>query len=54
MPELNLSGPRYKYPVSTAELDRRLVAVQAELKRPIWIVALPRLKVPSLTVSFAI
>ncbi len=33
MPELNLSGPRYKYPVSTAELDRRLVAVQAELKK---------------------
>ncbi|NLK89051.1 MAG: M24 family metallopeptidase [Clostridiaceae bacterium] len=33
MPELNLSGPRYKYPVSTAELNRRLAAVQAELKK---------------------
>ena len=33
MPELTLSGPRYKYPVSTAELDRRLAAVQAELKK---------------------
>lgn len=33
MPELNLSGPRYKYPVSTEELDRRLAAVQAELKK---------------------
>lgn len=32
MPELKLSGPRYKYPVSTEELDRRLAAVQVELK----------------------
>ena len=31
MPELNLAGPRCKYPVSTAELDRRLSAVQAAM-----------------------
>lgn len=32
MPEMKLAGPRYKYPISDAELDRRLAAVQAELK----------------------
>ncbi|MBQ6368528.1 MAG: aminopeptidase P family protein [Parasporobacterium sp.] len=28
MPEMSLAGPRYKYPVSNAELNRRLDAVQ--------------------------
>lgn len=32
MPELKLAGPRYKYPVSDAELNRRLAAVQKELQ----------------------
>ena len=32
MPEMNLAGPRYKYPVSSAELDRRLKAVQQVIK----------------------
>jgi Xaa-Pro aminopeptidase len=32
MPELKLMGPRYKYPVSSAELNRRLAAIQEEMK----------------------
>ena len=32
MPEWNLAGPRYKYPVSSAELERRLSAVQAAMR----------------------
>ena len=32
MPEMRLAGPRYKYPVSNAELDRRLAAVQSALR----------------------
>ena len=32
MPEMRLAGPRYKYPVSSQELDRRLAAVQAAMK----------------------
>lgn len=33
MPEMKLAGPRYKYPVSDAELNRRLAAVQAAMKK---------------------
>ena len=33
MPELKLVGPRYKYPVSDAELNRRLAAVQSAMKK---------------------
>lgn len=33
MPEMKLAGPRYKYPISDAELDRRLSAVQTEMKK---------------------
>ncbi|NLY70949.1 MAG: aminopeptidase P family protein [Clostridiales bacterium] len=32
MPELSLVGPRYKYPISDAELNRRLAAVQQAMK----------------------
>jgi len=32
MPEMSLAGSRYKYPVSTKELDRRLKAVQDVIK----------------------
>lgn len=32
MPELQMAGPRYKYPVSTQELNRRLAAIQAAMK----------------------
>ena len=32
MPELQMAGPRYKYPVSTQELNRRLAAIHAAMK----------------------
>ena len=32
MPEHSLAGPRYKYPVSSAELNRRLKAVQEQMR----------------------
>ena len=32
MPEMSLAGPRYKYPISGSELDRRLGAVQKVIK----------------------
>ncbi len=33
MPETRLIGPRYKYPISDAELDRRLAAVRAAMAK---------------------
>ena len=33
MPEMSLAGSRYKYPISTSELDRRLNAVQSAMKK---------------------
>jgi Xaa-Pro aminopeptidase len=32
MPEMRLIGPRYKYPVSDVELERRISAIQAAMK----------------------
>lgn len=33
MTEMNLAGPRYKYPVSSGELNRRLGAIQSAMKK---------------------